>query len=116
MADLTVQDVARTGLNASYSAAASGGDAFGNNGNTFVHVKNGDASSKTVTLASQYSSPPVGTAQSDLSVTIPAGEERMIGPFPQSGYNDGDSKVQISYDAVTSVTLAVISMGDTIQK
>lgn len=116
MADLTVQDVARTGLSPSFASAAASGDAFANNGNTLFYVKNGDASAKTITIASQYSSPPVGTAQDDIAVSVPAGEERMIGPLPQSGYNDGDGKAQVTYDDVTSVTVAAISMGDSIQR
>lgn len=113
MATLTVQDVARTGLNPSYDSADVAGDEFINDGNTILHAKNGDASSKTVTITS-YADTGVGLTTEDISVTIPAGEERMIGPLPKSAYNDTNNKAQVSYDAVTSVTVAAISLGDTI--
>lgn len=115
MAELTVQDVARDGLQPSYDAAASGGDSFANNGNTLFHVKNDDASSHTATIASEANAP-VGTAQADISVAVPAGEERMIGPLPKGAFNDGNGLANVTYDAVTSVTVAAISMGDAIEK
>lgn len=116
MATLTPQSVARTGLTPTFAAADVAGDEFVNDGNTLLHVKNGDAASKTVTVASQVSSPPVGTAATDLAITIPAGEERMIGPLPKSAFDDANGKVQVTYDAVTSVTVAAVSMGSTIQR
>lgn len=105
MADLTVQEVDRDGLNPTYASAAGGGDAFVNDGKTWLHIKNGDVSSKTVTIATAKTVD--GLAVADRDVTIPASEERLIGPFPPTTYNDGDGKVQLTYDAVTSVTVAV---------
>lgn len=108
MAKLSVQTIERTGLKSTYAAAGSTGDSFSNTGRTFLHVKNGDTATHTVTVASQFFSPPAGTQKNDLAVAVPAGEERMIGPFPERAFNDANDLVQIAYDAVTSVTVAAI--------
>lgn len=110
MATLTKQTVDRDGLNATYDAAASGGDQWANGGQEVLHVKNGDTAGHTVTVASQVAAPVPGTAKSDVAVTVPAGEERFIGPFPKGNFNDANGNAQITYDAVTSVTLAVLEI------
>ena len=107
MAVLTVQQAALTGLNSSYGAAAGGGDQFANTGKAMLHVKNG-ASSKTVTVDSQ--TPCSQGVDHDAVVAIPAGEERMIGPFPKARFDDANGDVQITYSAVTSVTVAVVEL------
>lgn len=109
MATLTVQQAVPAGLNPSYASADGTGDEFAWGRHTFLHVKNGDASEHTATIASQYSSDPPGLTSNDLAVAIPAGEERIIGPLDEHAYKDSDGMVQVSYDAVTSVTVAAIS-------
>ncbi len=116
MADLTVQEIALAGLVDSAAAAAAGGDDFANDGNTFLKIINGSGGSINVTAASNYTSPPTGTAQSDNVVAVGAGVTALIGPFPQSGFNDDDGKVNITYSATTTVTVAAISMGSIIAK
>jgi hypothetical protein len=111
MADLTVQNIDRSGLSPSYGTCAGGGDQFLNASNTFIHVKNGDASPHTVTIVTQSTSD--GLAVADRAVAIPAGEERLIGPFPSAIYDDGNGKVQLTYDAVTSMTIAALRLGST---
>lgn len=108
MAQLAIQTIARTGLEAAYAAAAALGDEFLNNHRTFVHVKNGSGSSIDVTFAvqSKVDTLPV-TAR---TVAVPAGEERMIGPFGPE-YDDTDGNVQVTYDDVTTLTIAAISLG-----
>lgn len=114
MADLSIQEFDQDGLNASYVAASAGGDTATNRGALVLHVKNGDASSHTVTVTAQKTTVSVsGYGPADLdnvAVTIPAGEERFIGPLPVKTYNNANQKVEISYDAVTSVTIAAIKM------
>lgn len=108
MATLTVQKAVGTGLTPSYSAAAGGGDQFANSGKAMLHAKNGSGGSITITVNSQ-----VNCSQGfdhDFAVAIPAGEERMIGPFPKSRFDDANGNVQITYSAVTSLTVAVIEV------
>lgn len=116
MADLTVQNIALAGLEDTAAAAEVGGDDFPNDGNTFLKVINGGGGSINVTAASNYTSPPTGTAQADNVVAVGPGVTALIGPFPQSGFNDGDGKVNINYSGITTVTVAAISMGSVIAK
>lgn len=107
--DLTVQQIARTGLNASFSSAdGTNQNAFANDGRTYLHVKNGGGSSINVTV----DTPGVvdGLAVGNLVVAVPNGGERIIGPFPTNIYNQADGKVYVDWSAVTSVTAAAIRM------
>lgn len=105
MATLSVQQIVRTGLSPSLVAADSEGDEFANTGREFVHVKNGDASPHTVTIVTPVTVDDLAVA--DRDVVVPAGEERMIGPLPTATYNTAGGVVQMTYDAVASVTIGV---------
>lgn len=107
MAKLSAQKITTGGLEPTYSAASSGGDEFTTTGAEFLAVKNGAGSSVDVTVASnncQY-----GGAH-DLTVTVPAGEERLIGPFPPSRFAIGGGDAEITYSSATSVTVAVLTV------
>lgn len=112
MATLTNQAVARSGLAPSYAAAAGGGDKFRPNENVLLHVKNGSGGAITVTVVTPGSVGGQGIA--DLAVSVPAGGERMIGPFPERLFaNAGDSGLaSITYSAVTSLTIACLELGE----
>jgi hypothetical protein len=106
MALLTVQQIVRTGLNPSYQAAAGGGDSIPNSaGRVFLHVKNGGGSSINVTLNSQTNCDQ--GFDHDEVVAVPNGGERIIGPFP-ARFQDSSGNVQVTYSAVTSVTVAAL--------
>lgn len=109
MALLTVQNISTTGLGPTYAAANAGGDTFPNNGRTLLHVKNGGASAVTVTLVSAKTCNQ--GFQHDLQVSVPAGGERMIGPFPPDRFNnESTGQVSVTYSGVTSVTVAALSI------
>ncbi len=114
MADLTIEDVVEGGLDATYVAAAAGGDALLNlQGDVFVHVKNG-ATAATVTVTAQDTSEDVpgfgNMTKGNLVVSVPATEDRFIGPFPRQAFNDANGKVQLTYDDVTNVTIAALRL------
>lgn len=106
MATLTVQVMKLTGLEATYAAAAAGGDVFANDGMTFFHVKNGSGADITVTFDSLVNSN-YGT-DVNPAVVVTAGEERMIGLFPKDRFNNASGQVAVSYSGVTSLTVAAI--------
>ncbi len=115
MAALTIQTVAEAGLNPSYAAAASGGDTAKNEaGDTFLHVKNGDASAHTVTVTAQRTSQTVqgmgAMTKANVQVSVPASGERMIGPFAPLAFNDANNDIAITYSSVTSVTVAAVKL------
>jgi hypothetical protein len=114
---ITVQNAADTGINYTSQGAASGGDAFSNDGRTVLLFTNGNASSVTLTITKQNTHP---SAQgfnpitlTNTTVTIPGsgtnGGLCAVGPFAQTEYNDSSNLVQLSYSAVTSLNVAAIS-------
>lgn len=106
MAALTTEVITQAGIAPTFNTAAAGGDSFTYGAKTYIHIKNGDASPHTATLTSQYTATP-GIGPVDLAVAVPAGGERVAGPF-NTNFKDSGGDVQITYDAVTSVTIAVL--------
>lgn len=105
MALLTAQTVGVTGLEATYAAASGGGDTVAPAANQILHVINGDATDHDVTIVRPGTS--YGQANPDVTVTVTAGEERFI-TLPAE-FASGDPRViSITYDGVTSVTVAVL--------
>ena len=112
MAVLAVQRITRAGLAPAYSAAAGGGDKFSPTDRTFLHVKNGGGSPITATVVTPKQTS-YGAAIADIAVSVPAAGERMIGPFPRQHFADTDDALaDITYSAVTSVTVAVVELSD----
>lgn len=105
MAVLNVSLITRAGVNSAGVAAAGGGDSFANDGKTYLKVNNGGGGPITVTEKIPTSKRPEGLAITEKTVSVPAGEERIIGPFPIGTYNDTDSRMNVTYSAVTSVTV-----------
>jgi len=109
MATLSVQQIIRSGLKPTYATAATGGDEFVNDGVfTFFHAKNAATPAIAVTFVTQKTVD--GQAVGDRTVSLPDGEERMVGPFPTDVYNNANGRVAVTYDAVASVTIAAIKM------
>lgn len=111
MAVVAIQRVTLDGIGPTYQAADATGDTITvpTGANVMVHVKNGDAAAHTVTLASQVTVPPPGTAEADEQVSVPAGAERMIGPVGRA-FVDSDRIAHLSYTAVTGVTVAAVQV------
>lgn len=111
MATLTVNEITRAGIDAiPATAAAGGGDKFLNTGRECFILKNADASGKTVTLVTAATADPDGLAITDKTVTVGAGNSTIIGPFPTGIYNDVDGYMNLTYSAVTSVTVKVFKL------
>jgi hypothetical protein len=108
MAVLSNTTVDRNGVDPSVAAvaAAGGGDSFVNTGVETVFVKNGGGSPITVTLLLQAQVD--GQAAASRTVSISNGAQKIFGPFPTAAYNDGNSRMNLTYSAVTSVTVAIL--------
>jgi hypothetical protein len=116
---ITVQNSADSGLNYTNQACAAGlADAFINDGKTVLLFANANASARTLTITKQNKAP---SAQgfnpitlTDTTVTIPGsgtnGGLCVVGPFAQLEYNDGSGLVQLAYSAVTTLTVAAVSI------
>ena len=105
MAAITVQQALVTGTALSLTAANGGGDTIAVSGDTYLVVRNGDASSKTVTVV-RAGSDEYGLAIPDITVAVAAGATTVIGPIPPAFRASDDRLVDITYSAVTSVTVA----------
>jgi hypothetical protein len=114
---LALQATSRTGLDPAYTAATADGHAFDNTSEkVIIHVKNGGAGASVLTIDIP------GTVDSqtvtDKTVSVPAGGERIIGPFPRAIYNQNNiplslnQAIHINTDVQTSVTYAAIKLGE----
>jgi hypothetical protein len=108
--DISVQKLTKSGLNATYTddSTLNGTDTFlFENGNaTFMYVKNGDGSSHTVTV--QTPATVSGLDVAELTIDVPAGEDRFIGPFPPGVFNYNTGKAKFTLDAGTSMEIAIL--------
>ena len=109
MAVLTVQQLTRAGITPTYAAAAGGGDSFPNDGQTFVQFKNTNAAARNVTIATQVTVDGKAVADDVINVPLTTGDV-MVGPFPPGIYNDVNGRVQLTYDAVTNLTVGVFRL------
>src|SRR3990167_7912315 len=109
MAVLTVQQLTRAGITPTYAAAAGGGGSFPNDGQTFVQFKNTNAAARNVTIATQVTVDGKAVADDVINVPLTTGDV-MVGPFPPGIYNDVNGRVQLTYDAVTNLTVAVVRL------
>ncbi|GAA3301310.1 hypothetical protein [Streptomyces cinereospinus] len=107
MAILSAQRLPLGGLQATFSNAASGGDQAPVGEKLVLVVRNGDATSKTVTLTTPGT---VGDlAVADAQQTIPASGSAFI-PLKSVFRDPATGRASISYSAVTSVTVAVLQL------
>ncbi len=113
--DIATQIIIKGGLEPAYVAATlSEGDKFRNTGKEFLHVINGGGANPcVVTMVTQAQIK--GLDIQDKTVSVPFGEDRMLGPFEPGLYNQATGqtdagKTYIEYDQVTSVTVAIIRM------
>lgn len=106
MATITADAIALAGTEPTYNAADAAGDKFTPTDRTFLHVKNGSAGSITATVTTVGTV--LGQAIEDVAVAVPAGEERLIGPFPRNHFAGADGLADVAWSATASVTFAVV--------
>lgn len=108
MALLSLQAITAAGLAANYATASAGGDKVQlGASNIFLHVKNGGASSITVTITTQANTYK-GLTVPDRTVTVAASADKMIGPIDPALHADINQQASIGYSAATSVTVAAL--------
>ncbi|HET7558359.1 MAG TPA: hypothetical protein VFK80_00240, partial [Limnochordia bacterium] len=111
-----LQPLALTGVDVSYQQVAGvdgNPDAFlaPTDALALLRVRNASAADITVTI--EAASPCLQGVLHDVLVTVPAGEEREIGPFDRSHYADEWGLVEVHYSSADSVTAAVVSLRPT---
>lgn len=105
------QKIVPTGLAVNLTAPTANGDAI-KPGQQAVWVHNGSASSINVTAQTPQKVEGLDVAEN--IVAVPAGTDRLVGPFPAGTYGRPSGgadpgMVYIDYSAVASVTRAIIS-------
>ena len=118
MAQLAVSKLSQTKTAANLAAAAGGGDSWANTGKEQFAIKNGGGGSITVTFKCNGGDGNnrvcnfnvAATPGHDVAQTIPNDSNiYLIGPFP-TYFNDGSGLLQVTYSAVTTVTVAVFAL------
>jgi hypothetical protein len=94
-----------TGDALTHVAADVAGDKF-SIGSGRLHVVNGGGGDVTVTVISQAKCS-FGSLH-NLTYVVTAGTDKFLPPFDSGRFDDGSGFVQVTYDEVTSVTVAVI--------
>ena len=113
MAILAVAQTSLAGVALGAVAAAGGGDSFQNDGATALYVKNGSGGALTVSAdAPNADNFGIINDAHDNVASIPAGAERLLGPFPPGRFNDANGRVQLTYPGgVTTLTVAPFRIG-----
>ncbi len=108
---LAAQKIIKTGIDPVHTGSLSTGDNYQtpNNGRLFIYVTNGGGSPSVVTIATTGTED--GLAIADRTVNVPAGEDRLIGPFPPHIYNNANGEIDTSFSFITSVTVAALNLG-----
>jgi hypothetical protein len=106
--DLTVEVITDTGnTNPTFDALHADGQMFVNTGAEFIVVKNGNASTLTLTITTPQTV--AGLAVADRTVTLLTTEDSYIGTFRKDLYDQPSGadagKVYIDGDIQASVTL-----------
>lgn len=107
MALLAKQGSASASVTYAAATAGAGGDTFRNGGKERLHVRNAGGSPCVVTVHRPQTCNFGFSHDTGTTVSVPAGQDRTLGPFDKT-YNDGSGNVKVTYDQVTSVTVAVI--------
>jgi hypothetical protein len=107
---ITVQPITKAGAVITTASANVDGNYFTNDGHSFLQVTNGGGSSINVTIDSPILCSQGGTH--DEVIAVGAGVTKLIGGFDKSQFNDPiTGRVNVSYSSVTTVTVAVVSVG-----
>lgn len=108
MATLAVTQLTPAGaVEPALTAAAGGGDQFPNNGRTYFKCTNGGGAPITVTVVAQRACDQGSIHSITNSITNATTE--LMGPFTDR-YTDANGFVQVTYSAVTTVTVGAFSV------
>lgn len=107
MATLITQTISQAGMSPSLQAATITGDSYTPESNVFLLFKNGDTNPHVATIHTTASI--FGQPISNIAVSLAAGSEVLVGPFdPAEVQQSGSTLANITYDGVTSITVAAI--------
>lgn len=114
--ELTINSTSRDGLNSGTAMVAAdsinGMYLQNSQQNAIVRVLNSSGVSINVTFGTNYTVDSV--VLPDKIIAIPAGEERMFGPFRNATYGNNTTRNElwIDFSASASVTIGAFKLGD----
>jgi hypothetical protein len=104
MAALTPTVVSRAGATPVPITPAAGGDTFPADAATYIRfITTGTAITVTVTPPSGGG--PLGLTVAPFTYALPATGTREIGPFPAYPFGDANGNINMTYSAITGMTL-----------
>jgi hypothetical protein len=108
MALIAVQPLTTSGLAPTFAAASAGGDTAPIGSDFYLVVRNGGGAPITVTVVTPGTIK--GLAIADTALSVPAAGEGFI-PLDSIYRNPNTGRADITYSAVTSVTVGVLATG-----
>lgn len=104
------QTIGRVPITPTYSTVVITGFNFYNDGRAFLHLKSTYTGTTYVTVTTPYQVE--GFDLSDLTFSLPASSERMVGPFQVALFNASDTThsnfTHVDFSQATSVTIAAL--------
>jgi hypothetical protein len=107
LALLTVQQISSPKLQATYTAV-NATDTIPNQDDIFLHVKNANAGTVTVTFTDPGKTP-AGSSATNPSTTLATGTEAFV-PVNQNLIDPSTGVATVAYSPTTSVTAALVRM------
>lgn len=104
---LVATQITRAGITDTLAAANVDGNYFINTGANWLEISNGSGGSINVIIGAYVDSTSIVAFK---TIAVGAGARKKIGPFPSSPYSDASGYVQLTYSAVTSVTVGVFTL------
>lgn len=108
-ATLAAQIISRSGIVPVFTAADPDGDRVLPSSRMFVFVRNASAATVTVTPSPTFVNV-LGGASLPIPVSVPAGSERMVGPFPAEFYRNSEGLLDVAMSATEDVAMAVLEI------
>jgi hypothetical protein len=99
---LAVQQVTRSGLTPTLSAANAAGHSVPNDGATWFEIV---TTTNAVVVTVDTPGSVDGNAVANKTYSIGTASQRKIGPFPPTVYNQSDGSLSVDFDLVTGVTI-----------
>jgi hypothetical protein len=103
-----------TGINLATApqAANVAGDSWLNTGREMLYIKNGSGGSINLTEVLPATAVIDGIAPTPRVIAVGAAGVFILGPFPPGTYNDVNGFMNVTYSAITSVTVLVFYLGN----
>ena len=116
MALHTPQNISEDGIIPVLAGVTASENTWENTGSEIIMIDNQGEDPTTIdveVVVTSLEMPSYGeVTKRDASLTVTAGAMAYIGPFPAPAYNDDDGIVNFTFTETTSVTVAVLTIGN----